>query len=375
MELRATATDEQGVTWSSHATFAVPASGAISTEDPSLGGSWTGVQPMGLFTDMTHTGTPSDYVFFSGDKSYTVHLSARQGDRVVATASTRRVAPADDGVTRKTFSVAKDGVYGWYFAPAHPRPDAPAVLLFGGSEGGLAEAFGAETLAADGYSTLTIAYFNAPGLPKALNRIPIEYFERAGRLLQRLRGVTSGHIAIWGISRGSEAAILTAAAAPNIFDAVIAGVPADRTTGATDNTHDAAWTINGKPLPVQPYGQDDPNPADSPATFLPADRVRGPILTICGGLDQVWNSCNHAEGLQEARTSSPYRNSDVHLTYPESGHAVGNAWRYLSFTTLTGPGNPTAIGGTLQQNILDMAAARTQVLQFLSRLTRSREAG
>ena len=59
---------------------------------------------------------------------------------------------------------------------ASPRP---AVLVLGGSEGGLSRNPTAELLASHGYDTLQLAYFGERGLPAELERIPLEYFVRA----------------------------------------------------------------------------------------------------------------------------------------------------------------------------------------------------
>ncbi len=108
-----------------------------------------------------------------------VALSVVQGGRTVARATVpRRVTPAAVGLRRLT--VERDGVYGDLFTPRNRRPH-PAVLLFGGSDGGNTMVDQAGLLAAHGYTTLSIAYFAAPGVPKHLLDIPLHEIE------QRLR--------------------------------------------------------------------------------------------------------------------------------------------------------------------------------------------
>ena len=51
--LTARAKDIDGITWSSSAEFQATAAGTVSLDQPSLGDSYTGVSPMGLFTRMT----------------------------------------------------------------------------------------------------------------------------------------------------------------------------------------------------------------------------------------------------------------------------------------------------------------------------------
>jgi hypothetical protein len=58
--------------------------------------------------------------------------------------------------------------------PASAPARRPALLIFGGSEGGLSGTLIAALLAAHGYPALALAYFNAPGLPATLSDIPLE---------------------------------------------------------------------------------------------------------------------------------------------------------------------------------------------------------
>jgi Acyl-CoA thioester hydrolase/BAAT N-terminal region len=55
--LTTTATDAGGTGWSATARFKATAAGVVSLTQPSLGGSWTGVNPRGLFELMTPPAT------------------------------------------------------------------------------------------------------------------------------------------------------------------------------------------------------------------------------------------------------------------------------------------------------------------------------
>src|SRR3954465_15621901 len=80
---------------------------------------------------------------------------------------------------------AKSGeLYGKYFAPKHSRGRRAAVLLIGGSSGD-APVEAAARLAKHGYPAYALWYFNAPGLPKTLDNVPLEYFAKELRRLAR----------------------------------------------------------------------------------------------------------------------------------------------------------------------------------------------
>ena len=79
--------------------------------------------------------------------------------------------------------------------------------MFGGSEGG--QGFSpviAGLFASHGYPALSVAYFGAPGLPKTLSSIPLEYFTGALTWLRKQPGVDPSRVWIYSGSRGSEAA-------------------------------------------------------------------------------------------------------------------------------------------------------------------------
>lgn len=64
-----------------------------------------------------------------------------------------------------------------------------AVLSVGGSQGGYGNPWKAALLASHGYPVLQLAYFGAPGLPRELRSIRLEYVERALQWLHARPGV------------------------------------------------------------------------------------------------------------------------------------------------------------------------------------------
>ncbi len=117
---------------------------------------------------------------------------------------------------------------GEFWHPTATSEARPAVLVLGGSEGGLPGVLLPAMLASAGYPALGVAYFGEPSLPNVLSRIPLEYFAKALSWLARQPGVNPAEIAVLGISRGSEAAQLLGVYYPKLVHAVIASVPADQ---------------------------------------------------------------------------------------------------------------------------------------------------
>jgi hypothetical protein len=137
---------------------------------------------------------------------YQVTLSAIvDGASVASTVVTRRLqAP---GAHRTELRPESAGFFGTYVAPPAGTRPLPAVLAFGGAEGGAGTGTSeAEILAAHGYPALGLAYFGVAGRPESLDRIPLEYFATALRWLRAQPGVDPAHVLVWGVSRGGEAA-------------------------------------------------------------------------------------------------------------------------------------------------------------------------
>ena len=170
--LTARAKDIDGITWSSSAEFQAISAGTVSLDQPSLGDSYTGVSPMGLFTRMTPPPGSTAAAFLHGPAGYDVELEASVSGRVAATTMAKRQGPTAVGVTEKQPRPTKGRIYGNLYLPRHITGRRPAVLVFSGSAGGLTTTMAAALLAAHGYPSLALAYFKAPGLPQTLSSIP-----------------------------------------------------------------------------------------------------------------------------------------------------------------------------------------------------------
>lgn len=129
---------------------------------------------------------------------------------------------------------------------------SPAVIVLSGSDGGVASAniYG-EPLAASGFVALCLAYFAIDGLPQDLSRIPLEYFKQAIDWLGVHSAVDGTRLAVFGSSRGGEAALLVGATFPEIT-AVVANVPSHvvwQGINRDPSIKTSSWTRDGAELP------------------------------------------------------------------------------------------------------------------------------
>jgi dienelactone hydrolase len=274
-------------------------------------------------------------------------LSVTTGGKTVARATlSRRITPPSVRIRRLTKS--HDGLVGELFMP-RVGGRRPAAVLFGGSEGGDTMIDDAAMLAAHGYPTLSLAYFGEPGLPKKLVNIPLEYFERAVRVLRRAPHVDPARISVMGHSRGGELALLLAATFPHLIHGAIGLVPS-ATVIPAPAAELRAWTFHGKPVALE---------------TIPVERIDGPVLTAGAGDDQVWPSGEAVRSIERRLAAHHFRFAHQGVVYKDAGHLVGNP---LPYQPTTGPAN--GFGGTTRGDGAGVADLWPRILSFFAgRLT------
>jgi dienelactone hydrolase len=391
LTLRATLRDPAGRTWASVATFAADADGTVDLHrDAPVTGSYRGVDPMGPIWSMDlcdeSTGTPDALA------PTPLRLVAEVGGEPVATAEVDQLR-VPDGVTLT--EVDEDGLVGVVCCPAEAGR-LPAVLLLGGSEGGM-HVDDAALLAGHGYAVLVLAYYGLPGLPDTLERVPLEYFGRALDYLAAHPRVDADRIAVSGASKGGEAALLVAATFPRARAAisvvgsglVTQGIGQSIVTGSFLDilgTPVPCWTHGGRPVPYLPnvvtpelaelVAAGAPVPlrlAFTPALDLtdlvpeatiPVERIRGDVLLVSTVDDQGYGIEYHDVAAKRlAAHGRPYR----HVVYPDAGHAIA-APPYAPTTRLRypGPGVTFEAGGTPAGTAAARAGSWHEILDFLA---------
>jgi dienelactone hydrolase len=364
--IQVTSTDANAVDWASSARFrAHDGTLNLATAD-SLGGSYTGVQPMGLISELKPTTSmPGDLYWWSQTPASFALTASMDGKTLASTQFSRQLdAP---GVTSQTETLADQGFVGQYWQPPAGTVRHPAVLEFGGSEGGLGGQLAGAALATAGYPTLDIAYFKAPGLPSTLSNIPLEYFRKALTWLSRRSSVDPQQIYVSGVSRGSEAAQLLGVYYPSLVHGVIAGVPSDAAICSYPGCTGPAWTLHGKPIPYTKQ-LDNPHPTDDPAAVIPVERIHGPVFLVCGGADKVWISCPYGEAIKARLDEHHDGYRHVLYSYPDAGHGVGSMIPYEP--SQTGPLTSSTDGRYPTANSLARADVWPHLMAFMRRSTR-----
>ncbi|MBV9580955.1 MAG: acyl-CoA thioesterase/BAAT N-terminal domain-containing protein [Chloroflexi bacterium] len=380
--VRADGVDQIGRTWESSATFVSDFSGEADLADVApIDGDYHAADVSGLLWSMTVPGESSASVFRSGPPT-TLNFTVLLGSETVASTQLKRAYVAAD--VQRT-SVSADGLVGVYFRPPGPGPFT-GVVTFGGSEGGLS-VLRAEVLASHGYAALALGYFRIGPLPSELYDIPLEYFGTAVHWLQAQPEVRADRLVVMGTSRGGEAALLVGSVYPEVH-AVVAYVPSSVMWSGFGKSprRESAWSYQGVPLPFLTPGPNQLN-ADGASVgtpgflaamrgsgvehaTIPVERINGPVLLISGQDDQLWPSAAFSDQVMQRLHANGHPFADQHLTYPDTGHAVGTGVPHLPLVDLTST-NPTnsrryAVGGTFEGTARALEDSWPRVLQFLA---------
>jgi dienelactone hydrolase len=336
--LTANTVDYYGNRWASRLPLKADSRGVVETKSN-----------MKLFWSMTPTKNipQAQRTFLSKDEAMPVQLNALVGGRVVATGTLMRSRIAAD-LKQSTTTLGREGFVGT-FAIRPDRPPAPATLVLGGSNPGYFTSLSLH-LASNGYPSLSVGYWGMPGLPQTLENVPLEYFEKALRWLAAQPGVDPNRMAVIGLSRGEEAALLLAMHYPKLVHASV-GCTGSEAVLAGFPSGPSAWTLGGKPVPLG---------------AIPVEQIAGPVLVTGGGEDQIWPSALAVQRMvSRARTHG--KTNLAGDVYPSSGHGIGCLLPNQPLTGLVeiGPNTFGSLGGTPVANEQATVKSWPRLLRFL----------
>lgn len=364
--------------WRCEITFEADEDGVVDlTERAPVGGDYTGARPMGLiqFATPVECGTVDDN---EADDEYQLHLTARaEGPRIAQTVVTRRVCAPD--VERIDSDPPRDGIAGELYLPPEAGPHPGVVALHG--SGGEPKTRIAKVLASRGFATLALKYFGDPEpVPDRLAEVPVSYFGRAIDWLQRREDIATG-VGVLGVSRGTEAAFLTAARRDDV-GAVIAYAPSAYVwpgRGGEEGSPPSAWTVDGDSLPILPLPDEEPqheqterglrpramfetlveraSADDLAASALPVETVDADVLLISGSDDGVWHADEMAATVAERLRDAGAEGDVTHFSYDGFGHHAGVPYRPTTERTVVATDEgPDVVHGGTPEGIADAEA-------------------
>ncbi|QQK77111.1 acyl-CoA thioesterase/BAAT N-terminal domain-containing protein [Salicibibacter cibarius] len=389
--LKAKMLDDEGKNFESEATFQTNKDGVVSvSHDKPVKGSYNDIDSFGLFWSMEERHSKhGDFFDKQNASSVSVDLSLEISEKTLNTAKITRHFYREDikkeviksnEFTAVLYHPAKEGTY-------------PGVLLLGGSDGGYLES-AAALLASYGYMVLSLAYFGTQNVPDNLERIPLEYFEKATQWLKKHPFVNQ-QVSVIGFSRGGELALLLGATYDE-YKAVIAVSPSSYVTSGMKNSTFApipSWTFNGQDLPYMKFSY-PPSMIFStffnwifkrPSSFLSiwsrtmkdekkiedarirVENIHASVLTISGSDDQLWPSEKFIKMMEKRLSNHHYQHK--HLFYEAAGHFLAFPYSFPSIPSniimQLGKGMAINFGGTKSANARATIDGWGKIKEFL----------
>jgi hypothetical protein len=291
--------------------------------------------------------------------------------------------------------IREKGVVGTLFLPPG-NEKLPAIIMFGGSEGGVFEPAAAQ-YASQGYVTFALGYFGMDGLPDDLEEIPIETVERGLTWLKAYPRVKADSIGVWGASKGAELALLSASLLPDIKVVVAKSASAyafESIGKQMGRVHKSSWTWRGKsipfvqlefnmrllasymwariakkPWPTRPmYANAIKYAKNIEAATIKVENINGPVLVTGGGKDGVWPSNEMAKRIVDRLKAKGHSYGDVALVYADAGHQIASPYSPTTVNYLTAPdGFVELLGGTPSANARASSDSSPKINELLAK--------
>ncbi|NWU95207.1 ACOT1 thioesterase, partial [Upupa epops] len=303
--LRASLVDESGELFQALARYRVGSSGELDLScSPALGGSYSGVEPMGLFWSLQSKAPYKRLAKRNVLTPFVVDLEVYEGHGdmscLLGKCSTERWF-IGEGVKR--ISVREGRLKATLFLPPGPGP-FPGLIDLYGSGGGLVE-YRASLLASRGFVTLAVAYMAFEDLPAMPEILELSYFEEAVNFLLKQQQVKDTGIGVLGLSKGADLALSMATFLPGIKAAV----------SISGNSFNSFIPLQGDgfTLPPHPYDLGRMKTSDKsglvdfsdvlddhrdPATRdcrIPVERSLAKFLFLSGLDDRNWKSALYCQ--------------------------------------------------------------------------------
>ncbi|XP_066564305.1 bile acid-CoA:amino acid N-acyltransferase isoform X2 [Amia ocellicauda] len=384
---------EDGDLWEAFSYYRSDQKGTvILSRDQSLGGSYSGLEPMGLFWSLQPVGgeglrfrkknaeTPftMEVCVLSGHVRSSDSLESRhveqglQEGAVLAAVNVERwyMAP---GVRR--VEVRQQGLVGTLFLPAGPGP-FPAVLDMWGMGGGLNE-YRSALLASHGFVSLALAYCGHRELTGTLHTVNVgdQYFETAMGLLHRHPQVCTGRVGVLGQCFGGYLALRIAMEMPNVNPRCVVGIsaPAGLKINVTREQMNDFMKENHKLWRLNEQGyvifRGMFLPSNVPPVYkLKVESLRCPLLLIAGEDDQAVAAIESVDEIEERLGAVGRSGLLTRIQYPGTGHLIEPPYTPNARTSLFGTYPKKMIslwGGQLQPHSVAQEDAWKRILGFL----------
>lgn len=300
---------------------------------PSLGGTYKGVNGMGLFWSMTSNNSKRLQITNASNplqysvETYNGHITDFVGIKPLDSLKITRKIIKDDIIREE---ISSNGVFGTLFKPPGKGPFPAVMTVLGGVKQRHVVEDYAAVLANKGYITLALAFFGVEGLQKnyATTPVQIEYFENAVKYLQSIDEVNSEAIGVMGFSKGGDISIAMMSHLDGIkFVCVLNGVIFSvgtsttyktKTTNMAQQFTDRVKFVGDSIVDISEVMID---PREDPKSVHDFEHSSAELLMLCGSKDLNWKSELHAELAKEKMGAVGKTNYEI-VNYDNVGHLI-----------------------------------------------------
>ncbi|XP_076604432.1 bile acid-CoA:amino acid N-acyltransferase-like [Chaetodon auriga] len=328
---------EDGDLWEAFAHYNTKADGTIDlTRDHSVGGTYLGCEPMGLFWGLQPAPGAREGLRLRKKNVETPfvvlmsllegHVSPSEGQSTELAAVTTERWYMAPGVRR--IDIRQDGLVGTLFLPPGPGP-FPAMLDLWGMGGGLVE-YRSALFASRGYASLSLAYIGHKELPGPQNKLNVDdlYFKSAYHFLQDHDQVCGDRVGIIGLSFGVFLTLRLATQSGLKPSCVICingpigstiSLPGGRSV-SFEERNSKYWTYNDQ-------GHVSFKDISLPANISPESKVKleflaSPLMCIVGEDDLSTSNIENADVIEETLRNVGKSHLLTRLSYPGAGHLI-----------------------------------------------------
>ncbi|KAM8839313.1 acyl-coenzyme A thioesterase 1-like isoform 1-T3 [Synchiropus picturatus] len=326
VNMAARVTDEKRVVFSSRAWYKANDDGELDlNRDISLGGSYVGVEPMGLLWSMTPDKPHKRLQKVRSLDPHVVTFSVQEeGGSTLAEVHSERslIGP---GVSRKV--IKQQNTRGVLFTPPGEGP-FPAVLDLYTLGGGVSEKR-ASLLASRGFVVLAIALYSYTDMPDNIQEIHLDCFEEAIDILRKQDKVCQGGVGVISLSKSGDLALSIASYLPSVKATVWIN-------GCCANTLLPLYYRGQQLLPPLMYDISKITPTESgavnikqalfsprapqnQATLIPIEKAESQFLFVASEADLNWDSRGFVSQMVERLQHHGKKNYEV-LNYSGAGH-------------------------------------------------------
>ncbi len=346
IKISASAVDKREIKWESSASFKADDNGIVDpSEQAPVRGDYDKADIYGLLWSMKPVNSKRPAASFNYDTNNGLEITFKVSDsegNISFARMTRYYEDPEKPLHR--VNLDEDGLKGTLYSPDDKKA-YPGVILLSGSNGGSVNWL-AKAIAVHGFAVLDLPYFKYPGLPKVLVNIPLEYFHRAVKWIQKQKTVKNGKIGMIGGSRGGELALQLASMFDE-FNAVVAWVPGAHLWQGEDYENLVpSWTWKGKPLPyigeefskeelqkvytgqVTSYKEyflntlKNLDPELIKEAAIKVEKIKAPLFMVSGKADLTWPASIFSEMIISRLKKHEFKYEYEHLAVENAGHLV-----------------------------------------------------